>query len=51
MNWIWRNFLSFICYPFMSADKLASLDEFYFHKYVTRKRKRRMRRNSKRMKI
>lgn len=51
MNWIWRNLLSFIFYPFMSSEKLASLDEFYFHKYVTRKRKRRMRRNSKKIKI
>lgn len=51
MNWIWRNFLSIICYPFMSEDRYEAVDEYYFHKYVVRRRKRRMKKYSKKIKI
>lgn len=47
MSWLWVNFLSFICYPIMSADKYTSIHDYYFQRYVVRKRKRRMKRMSR----
>ncbi len=44
MSWLWIHFLCFICYPFMSTDKFISLHEYYFHKHVARKRKRKIKR-------
>ena len=37
MNFIWINFLSFVCFPFMDKKKYDSLNEYYVHKHVSEK--------------
>lgn len=51
MSWIWRNFLVIICYPFMSTSKHESINEYYHHKYVVRKRKKRMKKTRKKINL